>query len=442
MTTRTLAGLTIASLRKTELLDLIVRRAGAGQQTVLTTPYSEFLYHCLKDQRLVQLLNQADVAVPDGIGLFWAARFFEGAQDPRRPLWRKIVLAWVRAFYLLSAIALRPSYIRSAFPEKIPGSELIWDIAALAEHHRWSVFLIGGYGDTPERAVQALRRRHPNLKVAGTSNRDAADEGAVSEIARAGADVVLVAFGPFKQERWILEHRQELPAARLLVGLGGTFDYLAGVKREPPRALRSWGFEWLWRLLTQPRRIGRIWHATAGLVSACVKHRVVSSLPFRQNAVAVVLNAKGEVLTARRNPSQRGFGHASGRFANYWQLPQGGAEIGERPEETAARELMEETGITEVLHLFTSEHLNRYDWPLDIQPIWRARYRGQEQRVVYFRLLGDERQLRPDGREFVDFRWVKPEQLPSQLHEERAALARQVERELSSRLAGAHAPVV
>lgn len=442
MTTRTLAGLTIASVRKTELLDLIERRAGAGQQTVLTTPYSEFLYHCLKDQRLARLLNEADIAVPDGIGLFWAARFFEGPPAQNGPLWRKIVGGWARAVSLLLAVAFRPGYIRSAFLEKIPGSELVWDIAALAERRGWSVFLLGGYGDTPERAAQALRRRHPKLKIAGTSNRDAADGGAASAVARASADIVLVAFGPFKQERWILKHRQELPTAKLLVGLGGTFDYLAGVRWEPPRFLRSWGIEWLWRLLTQPRRIRRIWRATFGLVSACVKYRVVSSLPLRQNAVAVVQNAAGEVLTARRNPFQRGYGQASGRFENYWQLPQGGAEPGESPEETAARELMEETGITEVRHLFSSEHLNRYDWPLDIQPIWRARFRGQEQRVVYFRLTGDGRELKPDGREFVDFRWVKPHQLTSQLHEERGPLARQIERELAERLAGAREPVV
>src|SRR6185295_18161481 len=106
---------------------------------------------------------------------------------------------------------------------------------------------------------------------------------------------------------------------KLVIGLGGTFDYLAGKQPQPPQFLRHMGLEWLWRLFTQPHRVGRIYNAFFGMINLVLLEKIYSYMPLRKNAACVILNQKNQVLICRRNPNPKpkdAVGEPKEKFAN------------------------------------------------------------------------------------------------------------------------------
>lgn len=242
-------GVNIDPLTKSEALAEIRHRLRSGEKTFIVTPYSESLVTAQKDSEFRQILNSADISLPDGIGVLWAAKYLESRIQNHESR------IWTLAKTLL-AILFRPSYIRIPIPEKISGSEFVWDLAGLAAENGYSIFLLGGFGDTAERAADTLKAKIPNLRIAGVSNTpDAKIEG----------DLLFVALGPVRQEKWIARHLPKLPI-KLAIGLGGTFDYLAKKRPYRPKFWATRGLEWLFRLLTQPWRAIRIFKGVLGLI--------------------------------------------------------------------------------------------------------------------------------------------------------------------------------
>ena len=422
-----IAGLKIDSITKPELLEQLALRLTTGQKTFLTTPYSEFLYRILWSPKDLAVLNQADYAVADGIGIIWAAKYFSSPLTAKN-YWLKILQACWQALWTLGLALVAPARLKTVIPEKIVGADLVWDLARLAEKTQRSIYLLGGFGDTPKKAAEKLKAQFPNLKIAGYSAKNPDDPSIQSDLLVARPDILLVAFGPLKQERWIAENFAHLPTG-LAVGLGGTFDYLAGKKPLPPKFIRNSGLEWLWRLFTQKGRTARIWNATWGMVSMCISQKIFSTLPYRENVVSVITNPDGDVFIGRFNPNHpaKKVFPLSGEnnFTGRWQFPQGGIEPGENLVEAARREAYEETGIRDLELLGESQNTFSYQWPADhalFTPA-RFRYRGQRQRLVYFRFTGKDSEIKIDQNEFVDFRWAKPENLKQALHPSKTALA-------------------
>lgn len=198
----------------------IERRLDAGLRTFVITANPEFVMLCRGDAEVRSIAERADLVVPDGTGAVVAARLLG---DP--------------------------------LPGRAPGRLLVDRLAALATERRLSLFLLGGGPGVAERAADALRRRHPDLRIAGTSAGSAEDDAEiVPRVLSAAPDIVLVAFGMPKQERWIARNLERLPGVRIAVGVGGTLDYLAGHAKAPPPAVHAFGLEWLWRLARDPRR--------------------------------------------------------------------------------------------------------------------------------------------------------------------------------------------
>jgi len=119
------------------------------------------------------------------------------------------------------------------------------------------------------RAAETLRSRHPELDVTGLptgkiergSDGWSLDTELVQRIQEAHPTVLLVALGHGKQETWIRDHLDRFPTVRIAMGVGGVFDVLSGDIPRAPQPMRRYGFEWLWRLVQQPSRIGRILRA-------------------------------------------------------------------------------------------------------------------------------------------------------------------------------------
>lgn len=205
---------------------------------LVTTPNPEMLVLASKDAAFRDALALADLAVPDGIGLVYVAR--------------------------LKGLRL---------PERVTGTDLMDDVAAIAARRKLGVYLLGGRDDVAVDAAKELLRRHHGLKVVGAEGggRVVRDEQGVphvdpaveARIRETAPDILFVAFGHGVQERWITAHAKELPSVRLAMGVGGAFDFLADRVPRAPALLREAGLEWLYRLWVQPWRFKRIWTAVA-----------------------------------------------------------------------------------------------------------------------------------------------------------------------------------
>ena len=259
-------GVKIDALTKDGLLSEIRTRLQGSESTFIVTPYSESIVAAQKDLEFRNILNSADIALPDGIGILWAAKYLE-LRIKNHESW--IGNIWPLIYSLLSII-FNPSYIRHPIPEKISGSEFVWDLAELASKNNFSIFLLGGFGNTPGRVGEKLKKKFPDLKIAGMLNENNPSFEALTAINNSNTDILFVALGPIKQEKWIYENLPKL-RVKLAIGLGGTFDYLAGKRPPAPKIWAGRGLEWLWRLLTQPWRIWRILKGVGGLIWYCFK---------------------------------------------------------------------------------------------------------------------------------------------------------------------------
>lgn len=483
MTKVDIAGLKIDALTKGELLEVLRQRIKSGQKTWLTTPYSEFLRTGLLDPEVMRILNSADLAVPDGIGLFWAARYLS-IPLTAKSYWGKIIQAAWQIKYSLAAIIFYPRWIKSGLSasakatadasqnkinkceaEKISGSDLVWDLAKFAADNNLSIYLLGGFDDTAQLAASRLKEQgikncgrsllYPNFQFDVLySNKNPNDPTIVNDIKKAAPDILLVAYGPIKQERWINSNLPNLPVhpvksgeagssetkfngVKLVVGLGGTFDYLAGKRPNPPKFMRAMGLEWLWRLFTQPWRIKRIWNATFGLAISLWRYKVFMSLPMRKNVAIVILNSQNQILVCQRNPKNFHVDIISTKDnlkrINYWQFPQGGIDAGEDVIKAALREAAEEIGVKNLSLIKISEKINTYMWNNAARGFWHNRRHqnpGQNQQVAFFRFTGPESEIKTDDHEFISYKWVSIGELQNTIHPERINLVKIIGQDL------------
>jgi len=191
----------------------------------IVTPNAQFLQIARTNGRFAEILLGADLSVADGVPLVWASRLLG------QPL-----------------------------PGRVNGTDLMVRLSELAAKHHCSVYFLGGRPGAAEAAALKLQNDFPGFRIAGVDcppmnfMEDAELDGAVSErIRRASPDILFVGLGAPKQEYWIHDHA-DLPA-RVKVGIGGSFELVAGVTKRAPLLLQKSGFEWLWRLAMEPRRL-------------------------------------------------------------------------------------------------------------------------------------------------------------------------------------------
>lgn len=217
------------------ILDLLKDK----KQHLITTPNPEILLAAQKDQEFQNILNEACLALPDGFGLILAS--------------------------LLSGEILK---------ERVCGSDFILDICAAAEKMKKSIFLLGAEEGIAAKAGAEINTKYPFLKISGTEKGiklqvkscklkvdSAKNEELLARINLAKPDILFVAFGQVKQERWIAENLPNLPSVKIAMGVGGAFDFIAGIVPRAPIWMRQLGLEWLWRLIKEPRRFKRIFNA-------------------------------------------------------------------------------------------------------------------------------------------------------------------------------------
>ncbi|HEX9503365.1 MAG TPA: WecB/TagA/CpsF family glycosyltransferase [Patescibacteria group bacterium] len=256
-----IAGVLVDDLTKQQVLEEIHKNIQLYKSVYVVTPYSEQIVFASEDKKYNDVLNNAALSLPDGIGILWAAKYLSlpGVYWP-----------FVKTLF---AIILNPKYIRSIIPEQVTGRHLVYDVIKLANDNNYSLALVGGENNVAAQTAYELKKTYPNVKVNLALSGRPFDAQIVREIADSNSDILLIAYSPPKQEMWIADNLQNLNV-KLAIGLGGTFDYLA--KRRPPAPIfvHYMGLEWLWRLITQPWRIKRIWNAVPVFVIKILRYKL------------------------------------------------------------------------------------------------------------------------------------------------------------------------
>jgi exopolysaccharide biosynthesis WecB/TagA/CpsF family protein len=218
-------GLPVSAITYAEWLTVIAEWVSGDQPHHVCTINPEMIMIAQKDVNFHNILSRADLTVPDGVGLLWAAR-----------------------------------HIGKPLPERVTGSDGVPLIASEAAKRGWKLYLLGAAPGVADKAAEILRARHPDLQIVGVygGNPSAAEEDAIVErINASNADILFVAYGAPNQDKWIARNLPRL-RVKMAMGVGGSLDFVAGVMPRAPESFQRLGLEWLYRLYLQPWRILRM----------------------------------------------------------------------------------------------------------------------------------------------------------------------------------------
>lgn len=193
--------------------------------SLIVAPNVEFIMKAQKDREFFEILKKAKLATPDSVGVIIAGK------KQGKP-----------------------------FKERIPGQSYLRKIFEAGEKNGWTFYLLGGENDVPKKAKEHLLSLYPNAKIVGYHEgffKEDSEEKVIEEINSLKPNVLFVAMGAPKQEKWIYENQSKLKVD-VAAGQGGTFDYEAGTVKRAPVWMQKCGIEWLWRLIKEPSRIKRM----------------------------------------------------------------------------------------------------------------------------------------------------------------------------------------
>ena len=192
---------------------------------LVVTPNAEIIMMAQEDRQLAEIINNADLVVPDGAGVVWAAR-----------------------------------HNGDAMPERVAGYDLVQNLLAKASTQKYRIYMLGGAPGVVDKAKEMAEVHYPGVQIVGTrhgffTKNDEAE--IVSNIKSSCPDILLVALGVPRQEKWLTEYMKQLEVP-VGIGVGGTFDVMAGVVKRAPLWMQNAKLEWLYRLVSEPKRAIRM----------------------------------------------------------------------------------------------------------------------------------------------------------------------------------------
>jgi N-acetylglucosaminyldiphosphoundecaprenol N-acetyl-beta-D-mannosaminyltransferase len=197
-----------------------------GRTHQIATVNADFVVNSLHDPELQRILQESDMSTADGMPLVWGSRLLGGR-----------------------------------LPGRVTGADMVPALAHRAAQKGYSIFFLGAREGIAAKAAEILQERNPGLKVAGVLSPPPRpilemDRSVVEEIKAARPDILLVAFGNPKQEKWIRMYAHELRVP-ICIGVGGTFDMIVGITKRAPSWIQKIGMEWAYRLSQEPRRLAK-----------------------------------------------------------------------------------------------------------------------------------------------------------------------------------------
>ena len=221
---QSILGVRVDDVTYEDALKRVERSILSGSMCQIATVNVEFIMEARRDPVFRQVLTQADLCVPDGTGVLWAAR------HRGKPL-----------------------------RERVAGVDLVERIVSRGADQGWRIFFLGAGPGVAERTAHVLAKRYKGLVVAGChggSPRPEDEAAIVGRVRETQPDVLFVAYGAPSQDQWIARNQARV-GAKVAMGVGGSFDFLAGVAKRAPVWVQRIGLEWLYRLVREPWRLRR-----------------------------------------------------------------------------------------------------------------------------------------------------------------------------------------
>lgn len=237
-------GIKVDDCTRKQALQKVAEFLASGRPAKIFTPNPEMLVDAQTDGYFKKVLNSGDLNICDGRGIQLVAK-------------KKL--------------------------ERIPGVDFMLDICQLAATRGSKIYLLGS-GDkfVIKQTVRNLQTKFFDLKISGFDQgpmistdgqlSDSDNEITINTINEVKPEILFVAFGHNKQEKWIYENSAKLPSVKIVMGVGGAFDYISGRVRRAPQWARRIGLEWLYRLAKEPGRIKRIYKATVVFLWLTLKY--------------------------------------------------------------------------------------------------------------------------------------------------------------------------
>ena len=221
---QTLFGVELDPLTMDQTVERCLEAVRDGRQLEIGVVNAAKLVNMRRDERLAKAVSGCDLVLADGQAVVWAGRV-----------------------------------LKAPLPERVAGIDLFLRLLAEAETAGVSVYFLGAKEEVLEEMVLRVAARFPGLKVAGHRNGyfDDSEQAAIADaIADSGAQMLFLGMTSPKKEIFTAAYG-ERTGARVVHGVGGSFDILAGITKRAPKAWQRWGLEWLYRVLQEPRRLGR-----------------------------------------------------------------------------------------------------------------------------------------------------------------------------------------
>ena len=216
-------GVGIDNLTLSEAVDKALSLISEHRCAYMVTPNPEIVMAAWDDPKVSKAIENADLVIPDGVGVMQAARI-----------------------------------LGTPLREHMPGIDAATEIIKRLASRGGSVFLYGARPGVAEKAAERMKQRFPGLVICGTNDGYGNDDGAVvSKINAAKPDFVMVCLGVPKQELWMAKHAAKLDAG-LMAGLGGTIDVFSGQVKRAPLVWQKLKLEWLYRCFEEPKRFRKI----------------------------------------------------------------------------------------------------------------------------------------------------------------------------------------
>jgi len=343
----------------------------------LVTPNPEIILKAQKDEELFYILNRADLSLADGFGLKIAAK-----------------------------ISGQKLY-------RCTGADLLPHLLKEAEGKRRVSIINRNDGLSSNQDLQKyLQTNYPRLEyqILDSAKKTSPSEEDVARIQGFNPNLAICLFGAPEQEKYLFHLQEKLAQISLSAGLGGAFDFLTGKLQRAPQLWRNLGLEWLWRFIQQPWRWQRIWRATVVFSRKVLYWRFIMPHLYRPN-VAVLMYKSGktgrEIFIVERQDRK-----------NHWQLPQGGLD-GEDITAAGSKELREESGAQNFKIIKAYNNLYRYQFNKETGKYLLQRhfgYRGQKQSLLIVEFQGEDTELKINYWDHRAWRWVKEEDLITQVH--------------------------
>jgi len=221
----TIFGIPISVMKLSETADYLESMIRSRKVCQVVTINPIMIMHGLQHPSYLRMLQEAELCVPDGAGVVWAA-----------------------------------SYTGKARIERVPGIDLTQELLQRSERQGYRVYLLGADRETISLAAANLAKRYPKLQLVGYRDgyfTDDQNDAVIEDIRRCQPDILLVGRSLHNQEPWIARHKKRLQVP-VMMGVGGSFDIFAGKLRRAPEAFQRLNLEWLYRLLQEPRRFTRM----------------------------------------------------------------------------------------------------------------------------------------------------------------------------------------